>query len=81
MSPLVQWGPIAPDDGPVDGRTLSGMPNRDYVVVVTDPDAEWRSAYMTVQASSRDEAKTRARGQLAITKRDSWSIEICVEAR
>ncbi len=77
-----QWRLTAPPNRHAWGRILSDMnkpTRREYVVVVTNPEG-WQSLYMTVSAASRDEARLRARGQLAVTRRDHWSVEIVLEA-
>ena len=56
------------------------MPFRQYYVVVTDPEADWRTEYVTVSARSREEAREVARGALREKRCDHWSVEVVVEA-
>lgn len=58
---------------------LRPMNKRPFVVVAEDPILDWRSAQVTVDAISPDEAKTAARAELAKDKRDEWSITHVLE--
>ena len=51
-----------------------------YVVVAVDPEREHVAVEVPVRASSEDEAKRAARAELAIAKRDDWSIRLVLAA-
>jgi hypothetical protein len=56
------------------------MSKRDFVVLVTDTENPWRSALVTVQATDKHDAKLKARGHLAVTQMDHWSVTHVTEA-
>ena len=78
---IVRPFPITHADGDPAHPKLLHMKTRSYYVVATDPAADWRCDMLTVRSAvSRDEAKRRAREQLAKVRRDHWLIDLVVEA-
>ncbi len=51
---------------------------REFIVIAADPEAEWRLQQVRVKAFSEGDAKVCARGELAKTKEDHWSIRCVV---
>lgn len=50
---------------------------RRYVVIATDPEREWMIRMFTdVRATSMEQAKAACRLELAIEKRDHWSLKV-----
>lgn len=58
---------------------FSTIPHRPFVVIATDPLREWRCAQVVVHAISPHEAKVAARAELALDRRDEWSITLVKE--
>jgi hypothetical protein len=56
------------------------IPLSKFVVISTDPDAEWRSLYVEVRAHSKEHARDVARAELAKTKRDHFTIDMVLVA-
>ncbi len=77
----VQSCPTPLLDGDPASRILSGMKNLTrYVVIANDPESEFMSTYVLVSAHSPSEAKRCARGELARTKQDHFSIDLVLVA-
>ena len=77
MTSPVQWRLTPLADGHAPRRMLSPMKKarlREFIVLALDPEADWRFVYVKVQAFSEGDAKVCARGELAKTKQDHWSI-------
>lgn len=56
------------------------IPLSKFVVITTDPDAEWRSLYIEVSALSKEHARDVVRAELAKTKRDHFLIDMVLAA-
>lgn len=55
------------------------QPVRPFVIIATDPDAEWRIVPLKVNAISAHEAKRVVREALKIRKLDHWSLKVLGE--
>lgn len=47
---------------------------RRFIVIATDPAREWLSCTFVVRALSREQAKGAVRDELAVLRRDDWSL-------
>lgn len=56
------------------------IPLSKFVVITSDPDAEWRSLFVEVRALSAAHARDVARAELAKSKREHFTIDLVVAA-